>query len=441
MKPYVYQRKSDGKYVGIVELERSQGEKRKRKPVYGNTEAEAWAKLNEIAFEIQTKQYIEPSKDTLIDFLKKYHQIRAGYDIWNTKAIRPEKAKWEQTTAELFQMYIDVHFEPYFGKSKLKDIKTITLDEFYNNKLFTEREHSVKQGKEIVKKIVPPLSINTVIKLHKFLKAAFNYAVANDKIKKNPADGVELPSQKKYKPNVYDKDKFLKLLKTISGKDEEIPIILGAGCGLRRGEICGLSWSDIDFGTKTIKIKKTRVRFTKNLVKNPKNDTSQRVIIAPDYVIETLQTYFISKNRPELSEKVVTRWLPQSLSGMFSDLLETHNLDHIRLHDLRHYNAVVMLRNNISDKVAAERLGHSNVSTLREVYQHVLKEMDVEAADKINSFIIEEPVKEDVLISNKQQDIEPLLICKEELLPTETDKEPEPKPLTKEERRLLFKVV
>ncbi|OYO51433.1 hypothetical protein CG709_19740 [Lachnotalea glycerini] len=119
----------------------------------------------------------------------------------------------------------------------------------------------------------------------------------------------------------------------------------------------------------------------------PKNETSKRTIIAPDYVIDTLRDYYERKNNPPKLENIITRWKPQSLSEMFSNLLKKHNLDQIRLHDLRHYNAVIMLHNGISDKVAAERLGHSNVSTLREVYQHVLKEMDEEAANKINESI------------------------------------------------------
>jgi hypothetical protein len=68
MKPYVYQRKSDNKFVGVVELDRASEKKRSRKIVYGNTEDEAWDKLNEIAYEIQTGQYIAPIKDTLLAF-------------------------------------------------------------------------------------------------------------------------------------------------------------------------------------------------------------------------------------------------------------------------------------------------------------------------------------------------------------------------------------
>ncbi|PXV85134.1 site-specific recombinase XerD [Lachnotalea glycerini] len=387
MKASIYQRDEDKKWVGQIELGRDNKGKRKRKVIYGGSKKEVEEKVNIVLYELQTDQYIGDSKDTLIEFLKDYHRICSGCDMWKSKYIYPDSAKWQKTTAELFKMYIDVHFEPYFQSTKLKDIKAITLDAFYNNKMSIERDYKIKQGNKMVTKKQKPLSINSVIKLNKFLKAAFNYAIVNDQLKKNPTSGVKLSSPEKFSPNVYDKDKFFKLLIAVRGEDEEIPVILGAGCGLRRGEMCGLTWDNIDFDKKVITIEKTQVRFNDNLEKMPKNETSKRTIIAPDYVIDTLRDYYERKNNPPKLENIITRWKPQSLSEMFSNLLKKHNLDQIRLHDLRHYNAVIMLHNGISDKVAAERLGHSNVSTLREVYQHVLKEMDEEAANKINESI------------------------------------------------------
>lgn len=397
----VYQRNSDGRWVGyVVTGEPENGKRAPRKYVYGKNEKETWDKVHELMYKLQTGEYIAPSKDSLIEFLKEYHRVCAGYDMWNPKSKRPDKAKWEETTAELYKMYIDVHFSPYFKNMKLKDVKAITLDEFYNYKMTTEREYEVKQGQTVVKKKMPPLSSNTVIKLHKFLKAAFRYAVINDKIKKNPADGVKTLSFEKYKPTVYNEEQFIKLLKAVHGKDEEIPIILGAGCGLRRGEILGLKWENVDFSNKTISIEVTRVNFTSNRTKKPKTETSARKIIAPDYVMDILSTYYELKGNPDKETNIVTRWKPKSLSERFKILLDQYGLTHIRLHDLRHYNAVIMLKSGIPDKVAAERLGHANVSTLREVYQHVIKDMDEAAADKINNAI---RPKEDRSLSKEEK--------------------------------------
>lgn len=265
MSVSIYPRKSDGKWVGAISLGTDSEGKRKRKTVYGKTKKEVQEKVNIILYEIQTGQYSEPIKDSLITFLNEYHKVC--------------ETKWEDTTASLYKMYIDVHFKPYFKDIKLKDIKPMTLDKFYNYKL-----NNVENKKK-------PMSINTVRKLNTFLKSAFNYAVKNDLISSNPTNHVILGKKETYKPTVYNEDQFSNLLDHVSGTDDEIPILLGGGCGLRRGEIFGLEWKDIDFKKKTISINRTNVRFDKHVEKKPKNESSKRTIKAPDYVINTLNNY------------------------------------------------------------------------------------------------------------------------------------------------------
>jgi len=375
----------EGGFKGAKDCGKNEFGVRKRKTFRGKTEKEVKEKIDKYEFEVATGLYVEPNKDTLVNYLKEYHRICAGYDMWNPKSKRPDEAKWEETTAELYKMYIDVHIEPYFKDMLLKDVKPITLDKFYNYKMSAVRQYEVKQGKNTVIKTREPLSINTVVKLHKFLKAAFHYAVTNEKIKKNPTDGVQLKKPIDYIPNVYSTEQFLKLLSFVSGKDEEIPIVLGAGCGFRRSEICGLRWKDIDFKNGTISVEKAYVRFNENIEKNPKTKTSKRKIVAPAYVIDTLKRYRQMVKPKSGDDKVITRWKPQSLSERFTTLLEQFGLPHIRLHDLRHYNATIMMSLGIPDKQAAARLGHSNLQTLRKTYQHILTGMDEDAANKINS--------------------------------------------------------
>ena len=361
MKGSIYKR-NDGKWVGAVDLGKDVFGKRKRKVLYGNTKAEVEDKVNTLLFEIKTGDYVEQNKDSFVSFLNSYYNVN--------------QTKWQDTTKKLYKMYIDIHFEPYFKLMKLQDVKPMELDKFYNYKL-THIEK--KNNKDIA------MSANTVRKLNTFLKAAFNYAVANNLLTNNPACRVVLPKKTDYKPTVYNEDQFLSLLDAVMGTDDEIPIILGAGCGLRRGEIFGLRWKNVDFKNKTISIETTCVRFKEYTEKKPKTETSRRTITAPDYVIETLRLYKIRSKQSLPDDKVVWQWKPNAYSERFVKLLEKYKLERIRLHDLRHYNAVIMMKKGIPDKVAADRLGHSNVSTLRNVYQHVLKDMDQTAASEINS--------------------------------------------------------
>jgi|GEM_PF-770915 integrase len=367
---------NEGGYKGAKDNGKDAFGTRKRKTFRGATESTVKKKIDKYEYEIATGQYSEPNKDTLVGFLETYYRLT--------------KHKWEDTTASLYRMYIDVHIKPYFKEMKLTDVKPVTLDEFYDIKLNSQREYYCSAIKDNVKR--KPLSVNTVNKLNTFLKSAFNYAITNDYLKKNPTIGVQLKKSVDYEPDVYNGEQFLKLLSFVINKPEEVPIMLGAGCGLRRGEICGLRWKNIDFKNNKISIEKTDVRFDKDIEKSPKNKSSKRTISAPAYVIDML-----IRNRDKIEglnefDRVVTKWKPGSLTGRFSDLLEQFELPHTRLHDLRHYNATIMMSIGISDKQAAARLGHSNVQTLRKTYQHILKGMDEEVAHKMDeAFVMPEP--------------------------------------------------
>ena len=412
MKASIYQRESDKKWVGSLSYGKKQDGTRNRIVKYADAEKDIESIMNTIIYEIKQGEYVEQNKDTLIAFLKEYHGICSGVNAWaSVPSPRPDKAKWEETTSALFKMYIDVHFGPYFNETKLIDIKPITLDKFYNYKLITSRDYLVLKNGKPEKKARPPLSINTVIKLNKFLKAAFNYAVINEIIKKNPTVGVKLNTKEEFKPTVYGEEQFINLMDHVRGTDDEIPIVLGAGCGFRRGEIFGLRWKDINFGKSTITVEKTAVRFNKNIDKDrAKNKTSQRTITVSGHVMETLEKYRNRFDEIDPEGKIITRWKPGTYSERFGKLLTDYGMAHCRLHDLRHYNAVLMMRGGIPDKVTAERLGHSNVATLRNIYQHVFKDMDEAAADKINDTF-------KTKISDKE------------------------KQLSKEERKAMFKVV
>lgn len=350
MKGSVYQRK-DGRWVGVYDVNRDEFGKRKQRYVYGKTKKETTIKLNKKIYEFENGLVKELSKDMFIHFLYEYHKIKT-----NT---------WESTTSDLYMQYIKSHIEPYFGFMKLTDIKPATLEKYYI--------HKANEG----------LGNNTVRKLHVFIKSALNNAVKNNLIPDNPAQKADAPKHSRYMPTVYDDSDFSKLIECVSGTDDEIPILLAAGCGLRRGEVFGLRWNDINLDTGLINIRTTVTRYSKTVEKAPKTQTSTRAILAPGYVREALVKYY-NFQKPDLSDKVITKWLPNSYSDHFGKLLKENKLQHIRFHDLRHYNAVIMMLKGIPDKVAAQRLGHSQVSTLREVYQHVLTEMDKKAAESIN---------------------------------------------------------
>lgn len=355
MSGTVYKRKGDERWVGCVNLPAENG-KRKRLYVYADTERDAKRLYNELLYNVEHGLFKPNDGTTLLSLLNKWYEIH--------------KPKLAETTQELYRMYIDKHIGPQIGATKLKNLKPLVLDQFYN-----ERLTYLYRGK--------PLSPNTVIKLHKLLHEALRYAVKNDLLVSNPADNVSLPQHIAYKPKIYNEDNFNNLLAEVAGTYDEIPILLAGAVGLRRGEIFGLRWRDIDFKAKTITIVKTKVRYNKKITKAPKSEASSRTIKVYDFVLDVLKIYRdASKLVPEY---VCDKYAPTYYSERFRNLLKKHELPKIRLHDLRHYNAIIMLKYGVSDKIAAERLGHSDTTMLKKVYQHVLSEMHDEAAAKIET--------------------------------------------------------
>lgn len=323
--------------------------KKKYKYVYGNTQKEVRQKANEIEYKKNNNLYVNPKNMYMSEFLEEWLDLH--------------KTHIANTTKKLYDMYLEKHINPTLGKLKLNKIMPIHIEKFYAEKMKKQK------GK-------------TVRKYHNLLHKAFDYALKNELIAYNPCDRVQKPKIEKYKPNICNDETFIKLIEITRGTFDIIPIILAAGLDLRRGEVFGLKWTDIDFNKKTVKIEETKVRFNKYVRKNTKTESSTREIVAPDIVLDILNDY--KKNTKVLSKYVCDQYQPDSFSKHFKKLLKDNKLPEIRFHDLRHYNAILMMKLGIPDKIAAKRMGHATTKTLQEIYQHATDDMDLKAAQKIN---------------------------------------------------------
>lgn len=182
---------------------------------------------------------------------------------------------------------------------------------------------------------------------------------------------VALPQKEKIKITIPTQQEIRRLLQYAAGKEIELPILLSACLGLRRGEIAPLDYSDIDFQRKTITISKSMVLNSSSewVVKKPKTYSGNRTLKVYDFILDKVQ----ERKDAELPLISLT---PNQISDEFSYALEKTGLPHFRFHDLRHYNASVMLSLNIPDKYAMERMGHATNNMLKTVYQHTMQEKE-----------------------------------------------------------------
>lgn len=186
-----------------------------------------------------------------------------------------------------------------------------------------------------------------------------------------------------YLPTV---DDINALLAYTEGKELHTAILLAAFLGLRRGEICALKWGDFDWKRKEVKINKAMVNTEGKewKVKAPKSYSGNRTLALSDGLIAELQK--VKKKNGSVIEGS-----PTNISHRFQWAVRHLGLDHFRFHDLRHFNASLMMAEGIPDKYAIERMGHSTTAILKTVYQHTedKKRNEVNAVlnSKIDTFL------------------------------------------------------
>jgi integrase len=171
--------------------------------------------------------------------------------------------------------------------------------------------------------------------------------------------------------------------------------------GLRRGELLGLHWDDIDWANKLIRITRNRIVVgAKSIIKAPKTESGVRTVNIPNPLLQKLRQYRTKciANRLQMGKNyTVTDFIivhpngkpiyPGYPSQMFTKLQKKTGLPKCRFHDLRHLCASIMLMQGVNVKVAKEHLGHKDISTTMNIYTHVLPSVAKDAAQKIGSLV------------------------------------------------------
>lgn len=222
---------------------------------------------------------------------------------------------------------------------------------------------------------VKPKTLNNVIGL---LTATLNQYAP----KQIDTTNLTKPAKQQNEIEIPDEDAVARALLSTNDRELKTAIILASCLGLRRSEICGLTWKNIDLKLNKLSIRDVIVKDEYNhwVTKNvPKTDAGYRTIPLPDVVAAHLLDVKISGD-PIVSLN------PDVVSNRFSALLRRSNIPHFKFHSLRHYNASIMLALGIPDKYAMELIGHSTPDMLKRVYQHTMASKRQEVVESINNF-------------------------------------------------------
>ena len=264
---------------------------------------------------------------------------------------------------------------PYFRQRNLtlRELEARHLQMFYS---------------EMLRKVKP----NTVIHYHAIIHSALKYAVKTDMLVQNVADKVDRPKKNSFQPVFLSAEEMQKMFEALRGTKLELPVLVAAFYGFRRGEVLGLKWDAIDFERGTISVIRTVTTITvdgkQTEIEQQSAKTKSSLRTLP--LIGSFREYFLQvKEAQELNKQVCgncynheydgfvfvdelgERMRANYLTSAFPKFLEDHGLRRIRFHDLRHSCASLLLANGVPLKQIQEWLGHSDFSTTANIYAHL----------------------------------------------------------------------
>ena len=243
------------------------------------------------------------------------------------------------------------------------------------------------------------LSAQTVLHFHRLIHRALGQAVRWQLLARNPAEAVEPPRPQRTEMRVLEDAQIALLLKSLEGSRLHAPVLLAVSTGLRRGELLGLRWSDVDLERACLTVR-CSIEQTKNGIrfKTPKTERSRRAVALPSFTVDMLRAHKREQTEARLKlgpayqndDLILPRedglpWPPDSFSTAFAAFIRRSRLPHVRFHDLRHSHATQLLKQGVHPKIVSERLGHSKVGITLDTYSHVLPSMQEDAARKIDA--------------------------------------------------------
>lgn len=344
----------------------------------------------------QLKEYLDS------EYLKFKNEVLSGNYIQPQKMIFSDFAEeWEKkyastlgkTTFGNHRRKLRDHILPVIGHVEMSKINEMILLDLLSN---LKR----KDGKE------GNLSFHSKQDIYRTLQSIFKYATKWKIIKNNPMDGIGKPKatdteEENGDLKVYDENEIVQLMQLLQSEQPiwKLFFTLALVAGLRRGELLGLEWKNVDMVNNQIEIKQAIV-LTENgpHIKKTKSRTSKRIVTLPVSMIEELKTYRKKWVKDKLKfadkwEEEEYEWVfcnekgqhlhPSSPTNKWSKFLKVNEFKYIRLHDLRHTSASLLIAQGVHAKIISERLGHSDISITMNTYGHAFKSADRAAADKL----------------------------------------------------------
>jgi len=302
-----------------------------------------------------------------------------------TKWLESSKQSTRATTHRRYKDLMRLHVMPFIGGIKLTKLAPLDVQRLYSDRM--EVAHR---------------SPTTVAQIHTILHKALKQAVRWGLLTRNVTEAVDRP--RRITPNyvTWNQSQVSTFL-AVSDKDDWGALWrLALLTGMRRGEILGLKWEDVDFERGVLAVKRALIRSASKGFEfsQPKSAAGRRAIALSPSVVQSLRQHRkrqlearLASGAPYVDQDLVfatplgTPILPNALVLRFNRLIAEAGLPTLRFHDLRHSSATLMLANGEHPKIVQERLGHSDVGMTLNRYSHVTMDMQREAANRMDKML------------------------------------------------------
>jgi integrase len=365
-------RTSGGTWSYRLDLGIDDSGRRRQREVGGfRTRKEAQASLNDALAGSQRGTYVAPSRLTVREFL----------DEW----IEGAKSDLALVAWTNYGQIIRRNVKPYLGAKRLSDLSPLDVKRWHGKLLAGGRADG------------GPLAVRSVQLSHRVLHRALADAVRWNLISVNPASGVRVPRGERREMRVWTAEDAKRFLDVLA--DDRLVALwtLALHTGLRRGELAGLRWSDVDLdkATLTIAQQRTSANYV-TVVTAPKAKSHRQLLLAPA-TVAALRGHLNRQRHERLAlgadwtdsgyvfvDELGVEYHPQRFTKMFEDAIRSvGDVPKIRLHDTRHTMATLALEAGVHPKVVQEQLGHSSIAVTMDTYSHVPQAVKRDSADKI----------------------------------------------------------
>jgi len=362
-------KRSDGRWEARVSLPNG-----KRKSVYGRTRADVAAKMTAVMKSAQDGVPVPNERITVGRYLDEWF---AGH-----------KGGIRHSTSRRYEQLIRIHLQPHLGRHRLASLTVRHINTAYGEMLAAGS------------------AARTIRQAHAVLSKAFRDADMNRMISHNPVQYAKPPKVEDPSVATLDEAQARQLLNAVAGSRMEALFVLATAHGLRQGELLGLRWPDLNLetGILTVRVQLQAVRTSREApavwqLVAPKTKQARRSIRLSDTARQALVVHKArqAEERLGLGPAWDTSWnlvfpntIGRPMDGgnltdrYFAPALAAAELPRIRFHDLRHTCATLLLKNQVPLKVVSEMLGHRDPAYTLRLYQHVLPDMQKQAAHAVD---------------------------------------------------------